>query len=388
MIRHSRRFFARPAVGLIALVALVCVGCGSSGSSSGSSSVPSSGLSSASTQARPTKLQVAFMYSSPHNDGGWSEAHDQARLALQAAFPGRVTTVYKDSVPESPEAAQVINGLIQGGANVIVATSQGYASYIAAAAKTHPDIHFLQLQSTQLGPNLSEYNAALEDPGYLAGMVAAAASKTGHLGIDAEFPVPSVTNDINGYALGAKAINANATVRVVWTNSWYNPPAERLAATSLINSGVGVLAQNENSSSTASVAEAQGVPFIGSFWHQEEFAPKEYLTSPIYTWATYYIDQVRSIFDGTWKSSSVYLNMTDHGVALDSFGPLYAKLVSKADQAKIAAMEKRLEAGTFNIYTGPIYDNHGKLRVSAGQTLPLADRFTMSWFVSNVRTAG
>jgi basic membrane protein A len=394
MNRQSMRAYQRAGltvrrVGLsacfIALVSVVGAGCGSSSSTTSNSA---SASTTSSAQAHPTKLEVAFLYSSPHNDGGWSEAHDQARIALQNAFPGKVTTVYKDSVPESPQAAQVIASLIQGGANVIVATSQGYATYIAQAASAHPDVHFLQLQSTQLAPNLSEYNAALEDPAYLAGMVAAAASKTGHLGIDAEFPVPSVTNDINGYALGAKAINPNATVRVVWTNSWYNPPSERTAAASLISSGVDVLAQNENSSATASVAESDGVPFIGSFWHQQQFAPKEYLTSPIYTWADFYISEIRSIFNGTWKSNSTYLTMATHGVALDKFGPLYYKLVSTADQAKIAAVEKRLEAGTFNIYTGPIYDTHGKLRVPAGQTLPLSARFAMNWFVSNVQTSG
>jgi basic membrane protein A len=355
----------------VALVAALTVVAGSSGNTGSKQAVSS--------------LKVAFLYPSPANDGGWSMSHDQARKALEKAFPGKVTTVFKENVPESPAAGQVIDSLLQDGADVIFAASYGYHTYMVNAAKANPDKHFFQLQSNELGPNLSQYNGALEEPAYVAGMIAGAAAKNGKIGMTAEFPVPSVTTYVNAFALGAKAINPSATVRVIWTNSWYDPPKEAVAARSLISSGVSLIAQNENSSATAKQAALAKLPYVGSFWRMGNIAPKYYVTSPIFTWAPFYISQVRSIFNGTFKSKAHYLRMKDRGVGLDRFGAQYES-VSSADRAKISDIQKKLQKGTFDVYSGPITDTKGKLRVKAGQKLPMAGRFSMNWFVSNVLT--
>ncbi len=345
--------------------------CGASSSTGGTSTGPT--------------LKIAFLYNSPHNDSGWSSAHDVARLALEQAYPGQVTTLYKESVPESPQVTQIIDSLVQSGVNVIFAASYGFHKYVGAAAAKYPNVKFFQMESTELGPNLSEYNARIEDASYLAGMAAGAAATNGKLGMTAEFPIPNVVNFVNAFALGAKATNPNATVRVIWTNSWYDPATETLAARSLVSSGVTVLAQNEDSPSTGQVAESAGVPFVGSFWKQLSFAPTQYLTSSMYTWSPYYIDQVGQILKGTWKSSDVYLSMKEQGIAIDSWGPRYSALVPAAVQAQIDATQKQLVAGTFDVYSGPIYDNKGALRIDAGKQLPIAGRLSMDWFVANVQ---
>jgi len=61
------------------------------------------------TAATPTpapaakKLKVAFVYPSPHNDGGWSQAEEAGRLYLQQNDPN-VDTTYSENIPEGSQA--------------------------------------------------------------------------------------------------------------------------------------------------------------------------------------------------------------------------------------------------------------------------------------------
>ena len=156
-------------------------------------------------------------------------------------FGSKVKTIYKENVPEGPQTAQVIKQLINSGAKIIFATSFGYQPAMLAAAKAHPSVYFAQATGTDMATNLSEYGAAGEDGDYLAGMAAGYATKTGKIGFVAPFPIPEVIREIDSYTMGARYVHPGATVKVVWTNSWFDPATERSAAQSLVASGVDVL---------------------------------------------------------------------------------------------------------------------------------------------------
>ena len=73
---------------------------------------------------------------------------------------------------------------------------------------------------------------------YLSGMIAAEMSPTGKLGYVGAYNTPEVVRGINAFALGARAVNPDATVTVVWTNTWYDPSLERQGAVALLDQGV------------------------------------------------------------------------------------------------------------------------------------------------------
>ena len=68
------------------------------------------GAVAAGAVAKPTKqsdvFKAAWIYVGPHNDGGWSQAHDQGRLAVQKAFGGKVQTTYKENIAPGPQLQQ------------------------------------------------------------------------------------------------------------------------------------------------------------------------------------------------------------------------------------------------------------------------------------------
>src|SRR5712691_5578816 len=135
-------------IGLIALAAVITLAaaaCSSSNKSSGS---------------KP--LVAAWIYVGSKSDAGWTQQHDLGRLAVEKAYGSKVTTIFKENVPEGPQVASVINQLINDGAKIIFSTSFGFQDAMAAAAKAHPDVYFEQATGTDLAPNLSEYFGAGE----------------------------------------------------------------------------------------------------------------------------------------------------------------------------------------------------------------------------------
>ena len=82
------------------------------------------------------------MYVGPINDGGWTQAHNEGREAVEEAMGDKVETTYKESVPEGPEAKQVMEDLIKDGNEIIFATSFGYGDVLMELAEEYPDVKF------------------------------------------------------------------------------------------------------------------------------------------------------------------------------------------------------------------------------------------------------
>ena len=151
-------------------------------------------------------FKAAWIYVGPHTDGGWSQAHDAGRLKVQKALGSKVTTTYKESVPEGPQVAQVIESLIRDGNKMIFATSFGFQTAMVAAAEKHPDVYFEMATGTAQSKNMAEYFGASEDAIYLSGMAAGAATKKGTIGYIVPFPIPEVIRHANAFTLGAQAV--------------------------------------------------------------------------------------------------------------------------------------------------------------------------------------
>jgi basic membrane protein A and related proteins len=300
------------------------------------------GGGSAKPEQEPFK--AAWIYVGPHNDGGWSQAHDAGRLKVQKALGSKVRTTYKENVPEGPQAAQVIESLIRDGNKMIFATSFGFQTAMVAAAKKHPDVFFEMATGTATSKNMAEYFGASEDAIYLSGMAAGAATKKGTIGYVVPFAIPEVIRHANAFTLGAQATRPSAKVRLVWTNSWFDPKKERQAAESLVAAGSDVIGQNVDSPSAGQYAESRKIPWVGYNSDARKFAPTSWLTAALYDWGVYYVPRVKAAMNGTWKTGFYYGTMKDGFIKLAPFG----KRVSAKTRAAINAKKKAIINGTFH----------------------------------------
>jgi basic membrane protein A len=358
-----------------AVMAVVIAACGSSSSTGGTSPAPGSQW----TTSHP--FTAAFIYVGAASDAGWTQAHDVGRLAMESHFNGTVKTLFKENVPEGPSVSQVITQLVNQGANIIFATSFGYQDQMAAGAKQYPNVYFEQATGTDLAPNLSEYFGAGEDGDYLSGMAAGAATKNGKIGFVAPYPIPEVIREINAFTMGARLSNPNATVQVVWTNTWFDPAKERQAAESLVAAGVDVLGDGQDSPTTGQVAASASLKWTGYDSDQTSFAPDAWLTATTYNWGPYYTQEVQAAMNGTWKSHFYYGGFNDGFIVMAPFG----KSVSTGTQTAINTKLSAIKSGSFKTFGGPIMKQDGSVGVPAGQSLTVDQLYAINWFVQGVK---
>ena len=349
---------------MLALAGVVLAACG------GSTAPPASAA-----------LKVAWIYVGSASDAGWTKAHDDARLYVEQQLGAKVKTTFKENVPEGPQTSQVIDDLVKDGNKLIFATSYGFQDAMAAAAKKYPSVYFEQATGFKTDKNFAEFFGAAEDADYLTGIAAGAATKNGKIGFVAPFAIPEVIREINAFTLGAQLAHPGATVKVIWTSTWFDPAKEKKAAESLIAAGVDVLGQGQDSPATGEAAKAAGsIKWAGYDSDQTSFAPDQWLTATVYHWGPYELTRVKAVLDGTWKTGSYYGGLNDGLVDIAPFG----KSVSAATQATINDKKQGLKAGTFYEFTGPLKDQTGAVKVPAGTKLTLDQILTMDWFVQGV----
>src|SRR5256714_1870514 len=216
-------------------------------------------------------FKVAWIYVGPHNDGGWSQAHDAGRLAVQKALGSKVQTTYKENIAVGPQLQQTVASLVNQGYKMIFGTSYGH--FTPQLAAKDPSVYFEQATGTSTAKNLAEYFGAAEDTVYLSGMAAGAAAKCNTIGYVVAYPIPEVIRHANAFALGAQATHPGVSVKLVWTNSWFDPAKEKKAAQSLHSSGACVLGQNVDSPATGQLAESVMIPWVGYDSAPKSFAP-------------------------------------------------------------------------------------------------------------------
>lgn len=382
---------------LTAAFAIGLVACGGDDGGSSSSEAPSTEAPTSeapSTEAPSTDatvvdcapdegpLKAAWVYVGPTNDGGWTQAHDEARQAVQEHFGDAIETTYKENVPEGPEVAQAIEDLIADGNTVIFGTSFGFQDAFVEAAAAHPDVCFEFATGYMTSTNMAQFYGAAEDTDYLAGMAAGAASKNGKLGYLASFPIPEVVRGVNAWTLGVRAMNPDATVKVVWLNTWFDPAKEKQAAEALIAEGVDVLGQKGiDSPATGDAAQAaDGVLWAGYNTDQSVNYPTVWLTATVYHWDVYEIPRLQQVLDGTWTSGNYYGNIGDGFVTLAPYGDA----VTEETRAAIDARKAELAAAPGSQFTGPINDNQGNEVLADGVMHTFDELMSMAYLVEGV----
>ncbi len=312
-----------------------------------------------------SKIRAAFVYTGPINDHGWSNAHDDGRKALEQALGSQVETAYTENVPETADSQRVFEDYARKGYDIIYGTSFGFMDYMLEAAKQFPNVKFDHCSGFKTAPNMATYYAAEEEPRYVSGMIAGKMTKSNILGFVGSFPIPEVVRFLNAFAAGVQATNPDARIHMVWINTWFDPPQEKSGAESVLDLNADVLTGTTDSPSLAQAAAARNKYAVGVDYDQASYAPTAILQSDRFVWGPHYINSVKSVMNGSWKPVQLYYHMKDGLVeptAPASFVP--------ADVATPAMnVAAQIKAGTFNIWKGPLTDNHGNVQAPEGKTL-------------------
>ena len=324
-------------------------------------------------------FKIAFVYIGPPGDMGWTYEQERGRLAVQKKFGDKIETKYIENVPEGPDAERIIRQYATAGFDMIFTTSFGYMDPTFAVAKEFPNVIFEHCSGYKTAPNMATYFGRIEEARYLTGIIAGRMTKTNIIGYVAAFSTPEVVRGINGFTLGVRSVNPKAQVRVVQTNTWYDPVKEREAAVALLDAGADIIAQHQDTTEPQKAAQERGKLSIGYDSDMGKFVGDSVLASATWNWEVYFTQTIQAALDGKWKTHEYWGGLKDNIVQLSSISP---KVPASVRNEVEAARQKIL--GGWSIFTGPIKDQSGKVVYQAGQVIPDDKQLSMDWFVEGV----
>jgi simple sugar transport system substrate-binding protein len=330
--------------------------------------------------AAAERLKVGFIYLGPIGDFGWTYQHEVARKEVVKELGEKVETTYLENVAEGPDAERSIEQLARAGNKLIFTTSFGYMEPTLKVAKKYPNVNFEHATGYKREKNMATYSARWYEGRYIQGVIAAKMSKKGVLGYIGSFPIPEVVSGINATILGARSINPDIKVKIIWVNSWFDPGKEADAAKALLDQGADILMQHTDSPAAMQVASERGAMAFGQDSDMIRFGPKAQLTSIIDNWAPYYVERVKLQLDGKWTSGDVW-----GGLKTKMF--VMAPYTNMPEDVKKLAMETEaaIAAGTLHPFKCPITAQDGSTVECKGGT-HLADEqiLGMAFYVKGI----
>jgi basic membrane protein A len=324
-------------------------------------------------------LKIGLIYIGPVGDFGWTYQHDVARQAAVAHFGDKIKTTFVENVAEGPDSEKVLNDLANQGHKLIFATSFGYMNYVLNSAKKHPNVFYEHATGYKRSANVSDYNIRFYQARYVQGIIAGKLSKASLAGYVGSIAVPEVVQGINAFTLGMQSVNPKARLKFVLINSWYDPPKEGDAAKALIDQGCDIITQHTDSPAPLQAASARGIKAFGQSTDMAKFAPGTQLTASTDSWGPYYIKRIQDVLSGTWKSTDTWGGFDSGMLEMAPFANMPPDVAALA-----TATVADITAGKTTVFTGPIMDQSGAVKVAAGTTMDDGALNAMQWLVHGV----
>ena len=224
----------------------------------------------------------------------WSGAHDRAGKRIAEKYDN-VDYVYREEV--GPDlTVPYAEEMIADGADIVVGNAEFMGMPLKEIADKYPDEYFVSIIASDLSTERNfirlfprQYQAL-----YLEGLIAAALTETGNIGVVSAFPSGQVIRRQAGFTLGvqdgAELLDKDVNIYVKYAGDWYLPQEERdIAATLVDQYDVDVLTHQTDSGSPLDVAQEKGIWFVG----------KDMDIVGFYGWSD--TDTVAVSFDTRWE---------------------------------------------------------------------------------------
>ena len=240
---------------------------------------------------------VGYVLVGPKNDGGWSMRHYQGFMSLEK-HGYNVSGV--EMVPEA-ESTKIFLKLARKH-DIVFATSFGYMDGMEKAAKKDSSTIFMHATGYKGNDtDFDNYGCMSYQARYLTGVAAGLMTKTNKIGVVGSHPIPEIIRNINAIALGARSVNPDAEVNIVWINSWFDPPKDMDAAKALAADGNDILYTTTDSPSVVVLAQqlyrrsGQEIWSMGNDAPMGSNGPDRYVTGMMFNWNVLYkhiVDQL------------------------------------------------------------------------------------------------
>ncbi len=308
----------------------------------------------------------------------------QAIYAAQKALGLKDDQVLlKVNINEDEACYNAAAELVEAGCDIVFADSFGHETYMIQAAKEFTDVQFCHATGTKAKTeNLANYHnafASIYEGRYLAGVAAgmklnqmitdgkitADQAKIGYVGA---FNYAEVVSGLTSFFLGVRSICPSVTMKVQYTNSWFDIAKEKEAALNLINNGCVLISQHADSEGAPKACEEKGVPNVAYNISTISMGPNTAIISSKIDWTPYFKmiieknmagEAIPVDYCGTIQTGSVALTELNAAVA----APGTAEKIEEVKGKIVSGELKVFDTDTFTVdgkkletYTADVVD--------------------------------
>ena len=278
----------------------------------------------------------------------------------------------KTGINEDDACLKAAEEFVDAGCNIIFADSFGHETYMIQAAKEFPDVQFCHATGTKAQiSGVSNYHNAFADiyegrflAGVAAGMklqemidsgkITADKAVIGYIGA---FDYAEVVSGMTSFFLGARYICKDATMKVTYTNSWFDIAKEKEAALNLINSGCVLISQHADSEGAPKACEEKGVPNVAYNISTISMGPNTAIISSKINWTPYFKMIINAALEGGTIPTDFCGTMKDGYVELTE---LNAAVAAPGTQEKLDEIKAKLISGELEVYDTKTFTVNGQ----------------------------
>lgn len=331
--------------GGLLVVLLLLAGCGGGTTGEQAADQPAPGDSGGGeTAAEGEALRVAILTPGSVDDNGYNADAQRTAELITEELGAEVSLT--ESVPV-PNQADVYRQFAAQGYNLVIGWGGQFTDGAVMVAEEFPDVNFLVVNSSASnGSNLASLDTAIEDWQFMAGWLQATLSESGVVGWVGAQCFPATAANLHGTEQGARYANPDIDFRSTFTGDFEDPTAASQAAQAMIEAGADVLSGNLNNGWTGVYEAARsgdGVLVTTEWVDNHEVAPEVIVSSVLKSQATFVVDVVRSVQDGSFQGEFVSQPLPE------DWGPVLADTELLPDDVYEQALEVQAQIASGEI---------------------------------------
>jgi basic membrane protein A len=257
-------------------------------------------------------FRVAIVAPSASNDLAFTQSIVDAVAALG------ISPSITDGTFNIDDAAAAIRDYASQGYDLVLAHGSQYGGSLSEIAPDFPEVSFAWGTSAETFglDNVYSYEAASDEGGYVMGVMAAALSQSGNIGVVGPVETGDAKLYVDGFIAGAASAGGNATA--TYTGSFSDVALASETAQAFASAGADVLTGTAQMVVGAvSVANDEGILWFGTQANQTELAPDIVVASQVYHWEVILEDIIQKVQDGILGGEIYQITLENEGLVVE-----------------------------------------------------------------------
>lgn len=297
---------------------------------------------------------VYMVYNNPKGDLSYTDSAYRGLFLAQENMTFRKEEfVFNAHEPEEEMTANLTDSVRSGRPGLVILESYSFENLTARLAQEYPDIRFVGIDQASPGAdNQRTLEITSYGSSYLAGRLAASATRTGRVGIILGTPSWLLDAFRDGFRDGCGSTNRTVTVDVAYvsntTAGFSDPDAAAAIARSMYAKGDDIVYAVAGYSGSGVIGEAKRAPgryVIGVDTDQTYLGPTVVMASAVKNVDQVVYREIAAYLNGTFTGGKVRIGLADNATGL-VFNPAFSSWEPTVETGRGEAIAREAAYGT------------------------------------------